>query len=188
MDKKLYKTIYADPPWNELGGGKVVRGANRHYRLMKTRDICMLDVSSLCEEDCHLYMWVTNGKLLDGIRVMEEWSFRYVTKIDWVKKSVGGNIQFGLGQYFRGSSESCLFGRRGGMLPYKYDENGKRMQGITAIIAPRTVHSKKPAEMRRMIERVSYGPMLELFATERNEGWDAWGDAVDSDVELHVRG
>lgn len=172
-----YHTIYADPPWLERGGGKIKRGADRHYPLMKTSEIIALDVASICEDDAHLYLWVTNNFLPDGLRVMEAWGFRYVTTITWMKDRQG------LGQYFRGITEHCLFGVKG-HLPYKLDENGKRCQGLTGFTAPRTEHSRKPEEMRDMIRRVSYGPYVELFAREPHEGWDVWGNEVETDIEL----
>lgn len=175
---KLYKTIYADPPWEERGGGKIVRGANRHYPLMKLDDILALPVSQLAEPNCHLYLWVTNGFLPSGFKVMEAWGFRYVTCITWAKD------RFGIGQYFRGQTEQLLFGVRG-MLPYKVsEETGKRMQGTTLITAPRQEHSQKPEEARQMIEKVSYGPFLELFARHKAPGWDVWGNEVQSDVVM----
>lgn len=171
-DRK-YKTIYADPPWPEHGGGKIKRGADRHYPLMKVKDIIALPVGGLADEEgCHLYCWVTNNYLLSGIDALRAWGFRYVTKIDWLKDRAG------LGQYFRGITESCLFGVRG-KLPYKLSAEGKRMQGKTGFYAPKSkIHSEKPEEMRKMIEIVSYAPRIELFATKETPGWDVWGNEV----------
>lgn len=145
-----YKTIYADPPWPESGGGKIKRGADRHYPLMKVKDIIVLPVAELADENCHLY------------------------SITWVKDRMG------LGQYFRGMTEHCLFGVKG-RLPYKI-EGGKRQQGRTAIQEAKTIHSRKPEKMRRMIETVSYAPRIELFARERAEGWDSWGNELKQTV------
>lgn len=167
IDKK-YKTIYADPPWMETGGGKIKRGADKHYKLMKTKDIIALPVQDICEDNAHLYLWVTNNFLKNGLAVMEAWSFIYKTTITWGKDKIG------LGQYFRGQSEHCLFGVKG-CLPYKIID-GKRSQGRTLLLAPRTEHSKKPNGMREMIEKVSYAPYIELFARERFINWDVWGD------------
>jgi len=178
-----YKTIYADPPWNERGAGRIKRGADRHYPLMKTPEIIALQdfVMSLAHpEGCHLYLWVTNNFLKDGLRVMEEWGFRYITKISWHKE---GNI--GLGQYFRGTSEDCLFGVRG-RLPYKV-VNGKRQQGRTSFSAPKQGHSQKPEKMVEMIETVSYAPYIELFAREPREGWDSWGLSIDDLIAEHAK-
>jgi N6-adenosine-specific RNA methylase IME4 len=179
---KEYRTIYADPPWPERGGGKIKRGADRHYKLMKVKDIMALPVINLAEDNAHLYLWTTNNYLESAYAVMRNWGFIPKTKIDWVKGIILPDGSFrlqnpGLGQYFRGLDEACIFGVRG-CLPYKLDENGKRQQGTTVIVAPRREHSQKPDEMRQMIEKVSYGPRIELFARERINGWDAWGDEV----------
>ena len=87
-----------------------------------------------------------------------------------------GKDKFGLGQYFRGQTEHCLFGVRGN-LPYKIAD-GKRQQGRTLLLAPRREHSQKPDEMRQMIEKVSYEPRIELFARQYVDGWDCWGDEI----------
>jgi len=165
-DKK-YKTIYADPPWPERGGGKIKRGADRHYELMTVKEIISLPVFELAEENCHLYLWATNNYLPAALEVMRAWGFVYKTCITW------GKDKFGLGQYYRGQTEHCLFGVRGS-LPYKVAD-GKRQQGKTLILAPRLEHSRKPDKMREMIERVSYPPYIELFAREQPLGWDVWG-------------
>lgn len=168
-----YKTIYADPPWNEQGGGKIKRGADRHYSLMKTKEIIKMKdfINDITEENAHLYLWVTNNFMQDGLNVMKEWGFRYVTMITWAKD------RFGLGQYFRGQTEHCLFGVKG-RLPYKII-NGKRQQATTLINAKREKHSKKPREMYEYIEKVSYGNYLELFARDKREGWDSWGNELE---------
>lgn len=173
---KKYNTIYADPPWMEQGGGQIKRGADRHYPLMKTVDIKRMPVADIAEENCHLYLWTTNNFLTDALEVMEAWGFRYVTMITWVKDRVG------LGQYYRGITEHCLFGVKGSF-PYKMD-NGKRLQGRTVIMAPKARHSEKPKEMRQWIEMVSYAPYIELFARQQNPGWDVWGNEVESSIAI----
>lgn len=165
-----YKTIYADPPWPENGGGKIKRGADRHYDLMSVKEIAALPIVSIAEDNAHLYLWATNNYLEQAFTVMRMWGFRPVTVITW------GKDKFGLGQYFRGQTEHCIFGVRGS-LPYKIAD-GKRQQGTTLILAPRTIHSQKPNKMREMIEKVSYPPYIELFARERFAGWDSWGNEV----------
>lgn len=174
---KQYATILADPPWLERGGGKIKRGADRHYPLMHTKDICILSVGSLALPDAHLYLWVTNNFLPDGLEVMKAWGFRYITCITWAKDKIG------LGQYFRGQTEQCLFGVRGNP-GYKLNESGGRCQGTTLITAPRGEHSAKPTALRAMIERVSRRPYLELFAREQVAGWDVWGNEVSSGIEI----
>lgn len=168
----LYRTILADPPWNERGGGKIKRGADKHYPLMKTKDIIAMSdfVSSISYDDCHLYLWSTNNFLPDALEVVKSWGFRYITMITWTKDRIG------LGQYYRGMTEHCIFAVKG-RLPYKIVD-GKRCQGTTSIVAPKTKHSKKPTEMYEYIERVSYGPYIELFARKKRDGWDSWGNEV----------
>lgn len=168
-----YKTIYADPPWYERGGGKIKRGADRHYPLMKTNEIMLLPIQNLVSDDgCHLYLWVTNNFLQDGFNVMKAWGFEYVTIITWIKDRQG------LGQYYRGNTEHCLFGTTKKRLPYKIN-GGKRCQGVTGFYEVRKEHSVKPNKMREMIETVSYPNRIELFARQKYEGWDYWGNEVN---------
>jgi N6-adenosine-specific RNA methylase IME4 len=175
-----YRIIYADPPWPEYGGGKIKRGADRHYPLMSLKAILELGdplQKHIDDDGCHLYLWVTNTHLADGFLVMDRWGFDYKTTITWCKD------RFGLGQYYRGQTEHCLFGVRG-RLPYRTTAEGKRAQGVTAIYAPRQAHSAKPEEMRRMIEKVSHAPRLELFARRDTDGWDVWGNQVQCDIAI----
>ena len=167
-----YKTIYIDPPWEEKGGGKIKRGADRHYNLMSIDEIEKLPIGSIADENgCHLYMWVTNNFLERSFALLKSWGFEYVTIITWNKDRIG------LGQYFRGLTEHCIFATTKKRLPYKlYD--GKRQQGVTGFYEAKTVHSRKPQKMRDMIEKVSYSPRIELFARQTFDGWDCWGNEI----------
>jgi N6-adenosine-specific RNA methylase IME4 len=140
-------------------------------------------VRDLAEGDAHLYLWVTNNKLLDGFRVMKAWGFEYKTLITWAKD------RFGLGQYYRGQTEHVIFAVRG-VLPYRQREiDGKRAQGRTLIDgfdAPREEHSVKPEVMREWIESVSHGPYIELFARRPAPGWDIWGNEVGEGI-IHCK-
>lgn len=168
-DKK-YRTILLDPPWMEQGGGKIKRGADRHYPLMKTSDIAKLPISDLADEEgAHIYLWVTNNFLKDGLYLLDYWGFDYVTMITWMKD------RFGLGQYYRGITEHCLFGVTKKRLPYKIID-GKRQQGVTGFYEAKREHSQKPERMYELIEKVSYSPRIELFARLPKEGYDCWGN------------
>jgi len=172
-----YQIIYADPPWMEQGGGRIKRGADKHYPLMKTKEIMAMNVPSA--KNAHLYLWVTNNHLKDGLMVMEAWGFKYKTTITWAKD------RFGIGQYYRGQTEHCLFGVKGN-LPYKTIA-GKRQQGTTLIQAKRKRHSEKPLEMIAFIEKVSARKgykKLELFARTKRKTWDVWGNEVNNSIEL----
>ena len=174
-----YRTLYADPPWPERGGGKIKRGADRHYALMSVEDILAMPFGEWAAPDAHLYLWVTNNYLPAGLACVKAWGFRYVTMVTWVKDRAG------LGQYYRGRTEHCLFAVRG-RLPYKTHNDGKRAQGETVIYEPeelpsafeevRQQHSVKPDQMRTYIETVSYQPRLELFARRACYGWGVWGN------------
>ena len=122
-------------------------------------------------------MWATNNFLPDALDVMKAWGFVYKTMITWAKP------RFGIGQYFRGQTEHCLFGVRG-CLPYKVID-GKRAQGRTLLVPDANwfntaTHSSKPPEMRAMIERVSYPSFIELFARQTTPNWDVWGNEVEN--------
>ena len=164
-----YQTIYADPPWAEVGGGVICRGAQGHYGVMKQKDLLELapKVRRVTAPAAHLYLWVTNNFTKDGLEIVKAWGFEYKTLITWAKD------RFGIGQYYRGQTEHCIFAVKG-VLPYKIAD-GKRQQGTTLVTAPRMEHSEKPAQMREYIERVSYAPRLELFGRKVPADWDAIG-------------
>lgn len=173
-----FRTILMDPPWAERGAGRVKRGADRHYKLMgkkRIRDTILQSGVWLPADDCHLYCWVTNNKLPDGLWLMGELGFRYVTNVAWAKNRAG------LGQYFRGKHELMLFGVRGS----GYAVRTKRKDLPSCIPAPhvrgadgKIVHSAKPPVFRDLIEARSEGPRLEMFARERRSGWTPWGHGV----------
>lgn len=180
--RQRFSTVLADPPWLERGGGQVKRGADRHYPLMSTAAICKLPVHQLAADDAHLYLWVTNNFLPEGLEVMAAWGFRYVTNLAWGKVR-DGKVQQGLGQYFRGAHELLLFGVRG-KVPYAVTDEGKRGQHPTLVLEPRGEHSAKPEVFHRIIEKVSPGPYLEIFARREVPGWERWGNEVQSTVTM----
>lgn len=173
---KKFKTILLDPPWNERGGGKIKRGADKHYPVMKTPEIICTILQSThwneIDENAHMYLWVTNNFLEDGLFVMKSLGFRYVTNIVWIKDRIG------LGQYARGKHEILLFGTRG----EKHTLVKKDNNSLTSVIeAKRNKHSKKPDESFEWIESRSYGPYLELFSRSKREGWVVWGNEINEE-------
>lgn len=171
---KKYRTIYADPPWNQTGGGKIKRGADRHYPLLKESEILKVMKDFLdgkVEDDAHLYMWVANNHLPEALRIIENLGFRYITNIVWAKSRIG------LGQYFRGQHEICLFAVKGnGFTPKKSNNSLSSLIGGKPISAQR--HSKKPEETYELIEARSDGPYLEMFARNYRPNWDSFGNEV----------
>lgn len=180
-----FKTILADPPWRFANRtGKVAPEHRRldRYSTMTLEDIKALPVSNAAADDAHLYLWVPNALLPDGIAVMEAWGFRYVSNVVWAKRRKdGGPDGRGVGFYFRNVTELILFGVRGSMRTL----SPARSQ-VNMIETRKREHSRKPDEQYDLIEECSPGPHLELFARHAREGWTAWGD--ESDHEVTPRG
>ena len=167
---ELFRAVVIDPPWMERGGGRITRGAQRHYDLLDKAGI--VKATTQCEhwdhvaDDAHLYLWTTNNHLPSGLEVMSAVGFKYVTNICWCKDRIG------LGQYFRGQHELCLFGVRG--KGYKVRTSDKTISSI--VSAKKTQHSQKPDEFYSMVERRSEGPYLDMFGRHSRDGWVVWGD------------
>jgi N6-adenosine-specific RNA methylase IME4 len=164
-----YRTILADPPWDVLQSSPL--GAERHYPLMTLDRIAAMPVGDLAANDAHLWLWVTNATLRAGYDVIEAWGFTPRSPLTWIKPRLG------LGVYLRNATEHLLFATRG-RAPVAY-----RGQP-TWMFAPLQEHSHKPEEQYGVIERVSPGPYLELFARRRQPGWDVWGNQIDSDIAI----
>lgn len=169
--KQKYATILADPPWKKDQLGNY--GAVKHYKLMSIEDIKAMPVEDLAADNAHLYIWLTNSTITEGYEIMKEWGFTPRSLCVWWKPRLG------LGNYFRLCTEFLLFGTRG-KAPVKFNAQPNW------LFAARQDHSHKPEEQYAMIERMSNGPYLELFARRRQPGWDAWGLEVPggSDVDL----
>lgn len=174
-DKK-YSIIYADPPW-KYGGGKnkkTFQGlASVYYDTMKTKDICDLPIPNITADDAVLFLWVTPPQLVDGLKVLESWGFKYKTiAFNWIKYYKSGKPFFGLGFWTRSNSEICLLGVKGNI----HRVDNKVSQIIQTECLP---HSKKPDEARdRIVQLIGDLPRIELFARQQTEGWDCWGNEV----------
>ncbi|WP_205660949.1 MT-A70 family methyltransferase [Amycolatopsis vastitatis] len=169
---KQFRTILADPPWDVLQKGGY--GAGRHYQLMTLERIKAMPVGDLAENNAHLWLWVTNATLRDGYDVAASWGFTVRSPLTWVK------FRIGLGSYLRNTTEHLLFCTRG-KAPVQF-----RSQP-TWFTAPVQDHSHKPEEQYALIERVSPGPYLELFARRRpssNANWSVWGNQIHSDITI----
>lgn len=167
-----FRTILADPPWSHEQKG--ARGADQHYPLMSLARIKAMPVRGLAADDAHLYLWVTNAALRDGYDVAQAWGFTVRSPLTWIK------FRLGLGTYLRNTTEHLLFATRGNA-PVKF-----RSQP-TWINAPVQDHSHKPEEQFALIERISDGPYLELFARRRpssSAAWSVWGNEIDSDISI----
>ncbi|MFC1015238.1 MT-A70 family methyltransferase [Pasteurella multocida] len=172
-DKK-YQIIYADPPWNY--SNKASNGAvTNHYRTMTFKEIESMPVNQLADDDCVLFMWVTFPILDKALEVIKAWGFKYKTiGFNWVKtnKKQTDKYFFGCGNWTRANSEICLIATRG--KPKRANASVSQI-----IIEPVQHHSKKPDIVReKIVELMGDLPRIELFARNKTDGWDVWGNEV----------
>ena len=182
-----YRTIVVDPPWkfdqpwksgylayrshspgnpsspNE--GRKLARGAAAKYAVVELAEIEALPIREWAEDNAHLYLWATNSHLRAAFGIMEAWGFTYKTTLTWCKNKIG------MGRYYRNSTEHVLFGVRGSLMTQRRDV-------WTHFNAERHKHSEKPAAFYDMVQTMSPGPYLDVFARKPRFFWDCWGDEV----------
>ena len=162
---KKFKTIYMDPPWRY--GNRASRGAaENHYPTMSLPEIASLPVGELAAERAHLYFWTTNSFLEDALLLMRVYGFEFKSSLIWVKP------QIGCGNYFRNSHEFLLLGVKG-----KLTFADRSLKSW--VEADRKAHSEKPECVRKMIEKASPGPYLELFGRKPVDGWLVWGNEIE---------
>lgn len=176
-----FSTVLADPPWRFANRtGKVAPEHRRldRYSTMSLDAIKSLNVADVTARNAHLYLWVPNALLPDGLDVMSAWGFRYVSNIVWAKRRLdGGPDGRGVGFYFRNVTELLLFGVKGSMRTLAPGRSQVNM-----IETRKREHSRKPDEQYDLIESCSPGAYLEMFARHPHKGWTVWGDESPSDV------
>lgn len=171
-ERKRYGTVLVDAPWNINQRGKNNnRSAERHYPLMPLERIKAMPVADLCEENAHLYLWCPNGLIPQALEVIKAWGFTYRCTMVWCKPRMS------LGNYIRTAHETMCFATRGNS-PVKFHGQPSFM------FCAQQDHSHKPEEQFAVIERLSDGPYLELFARRHQPGWDCWGNEIDSDIVI----
>lgn len=176
---RSFATILADPPWQfQNRTGKMAPEHKRlnRYGTMVLDDILALPVNQLTADTAHLYLWVPNALLPDGLRVLEAWGFQYKSNLVWHKvRKDGGPDGRGVGFYFRNTTELILFGVKG--------KNARTLapgrSQVNIIRSMKREHSRKPDEMYELVEACSPGPRLELFARGSRPGWTTWGNQAD---------
>jgi len=188
---KKYQIIYADPAWSydkKIGQGI----ADDIYPTMNIETIISLPIQKITADDCFLFLWVTFPMLQEGLDVIRDWGFQYKTLgFSWIKTNKRQNQSqfsflpvdnidtfFGIGHYTKSNCEVCLIGKRGN--PKVIDNTVS-----SVLISPLRGHSRKPDETRdRIVQLCGDLPRVELFAREKHEGWDVWGNEVESDIIL----
>ena len=182
MDK--YSIIYADPPWHyrtysEKGKG---RSADQHYPTMSIEQIKALPVETLAADDCALFMWITFPCMKEAFEVLEAWGFQYKTvAFVWVKQNrVSDSLFWGMGYWTRSNAEICVLATKG---------HPKRVSNSVhqVVVSHIERHSKKPDEAReRIVQLMGDLPRIELFARQTTDGWDVWGNEVDSSIHMNT--
>ncbi len=179
-----FSTILADPPWRfENRTGKMAPEHQRllRYPTMTMEEIFELPVNRLAAARAHLYLWVPNALISEGLEVMKRWGFTYKTNLVWYKiRKDGGPDGRGVGFYFRNVTELVLFGIRGSMRTL---DAGRTQTNV--LSTQKREHSRKPDEMYTLIESCSPGPYLELFARHPRRGWAQWGNEEVEDVSAY---
>lgn len=187
-----FQTIVADPPWPQAKSGprsKEKRGGPREWRAgtraalpystMTVEEIATFPVEGLAADDAHLYLWTTNRFVFDARDVAKAWGFTYSTLLPWCKSPMG----LGPGGAFAITTEFCLFCRRGSLAPLRrWDTSWFQFKRVMA--GGSVKHSAKPDAFLDVVEQVSPGPYVELFARRPRLGWERWGDEADSTIEL----
>jgi N6-adenosine-specific RNA methylase IME4 len=179
---KKYSIVYADPPWDYKGqkqhagaGKKTTGSASVHYSTMKLKDLKKLPISSLVADDSLLFMWSSSPHLDQGIDLMKAWGYKWAT-VGFVWDKLRVNPGF----YTMSQCELCLVGKRGKIPKPRGARNIRQL-----VSDLRGKHSVKPTEVRLRIEQMfPHHKRIELFARHKYDGWDAWGDEIDSDVRL----
>ena len=184
---KKYQIIYADPPWQFRNYSdkwhekhEESRWVGKHYPIMTLDDICRLPIGDIAGNDCCLFIWSTSPTLKYALKVIEAWGFTYKTKaFSWVKTNPkSGGYFTGMGFWTRANTEDCLLATKGH--PKRIDRGVRQL-----VVSSRLSHSEKPPEIsERIVQLMGDIPRIELFARKKVDGWDCWGDEVESDIEL----
>ena len=185
LPNNKYQIIYADPPWsydNFQGKGKKYGDVSAHYTTMLLEDLKKLNVNILSDKNCILFMWATFPHLKNAIEVLESWGFKYITvAFVWVKTDSKGKYRAdGLGFYTNSNAEIVLIGKKG-----TFQRQCNNVKQI--IFSKKRQHSRKPDEIyQRIIDLCGKLPRIELFARQRIEGWDVWGNEVPTDTQKRL--
>ena len=185
LPNKKYNIIYADPPWHygsksavNNTTGSAIKPLSDHYSTMSLQELKNMPIKNMTKDDAACFMWVTDSHIDEALEVLRSWGFAYKTiAFNWVKTTSKGNYCKNVAPWTMKSSEICLLGIKGRMTKYKQANNIESL-----VIAQRTQHSQKPNEVRKRIEDL-FGdlPRIELFARQKTDGWDVWGDEILDD-------
>lgn len=182
MENKKYQIIYADPPWEYKESGSGNRVVSSHYSTMNIEDIKALPIESISDEKSILWLWVTFPRLEQGLEVIKSWGFKYYgLGFDWVKMSKNGKPSWGMGYYTRQNTEVCLIGVK--PKPHRFKPQVRNV--LSVVHSDRLKHSEKPKIFKdKIVEIIGDLPRVELFAREKTEGWDVFGNEVEDSIKF----
>lgn len=180
---KKYQIIYADPPWkykvySKKGEG---RSAENHYSTMSMEDIGNMPVGKLADKNCVLFLWLTFPTMKEALEILDKWGFKYKTvAFVWIKQNKKSPSLFmGLGFWTRANAEICILATKGNP-----KRESKKVHQV--IVSPIREHSRKPDETRdRIVELMGDLPRIELFARQKVDGWDSWGNEIENDIDIN---
>lgn len=174
LPDKKYNILYIDPPWifnNKNTGGTMKSGAENKYKVMSLDELKKMDINSICEDDCVLFMWWVGSQPQEALDLVNTWGFKLktMTGFNWVKLTKLNKLHFGMGFWTRAGSECCLIATKGKPKPIK-----RNIRSVVKAYAGE--HSKKPNIIAdKIVELCGDLPRLEIFARDRKHGWDSWG-------------
>lgn len=184
--QEKYSIIYCDPPWkfkNHTTGGQMIGGASYHYNTETIKNLKKMDINSITEKDCVLFMWWVASQPKEAIELVEEWGFeiKTMTAFNWVKTTKTGKLFFGMGFWTRAGSENCLIAIKG-----KPKKISSSIRSVHLLINEK--HSKKPQLFRDLIVQM-FGNLkkLEMFAREKSEGWDVFGNQIENSIKIKLK-
>lgn len=179
IPNKKYNCIVIDPPWYyQLRKDDKTHRNRIPYPPMKIEEILLLPIPELCSKDgTVLWLWFTNNHLLEASDCIRHWGFELKTILTWEKVTKKGMPRIGTGHWLRNCTEHCILATRGHVTSFSYSK--KLTNEPTILKAPRREHSRKPEEFYDLVNHLCYGTKLEMFARQKREGWDVWGNEVD---------
>ena len=165
---KRYRTIVADPPWH-YDTPAYGYGADANYPTMRPEELMGMPVGLWASDNSHLYLWTTNTFIVEAHQIAKAWGFQPKTVLTWIKRRIRDDEWLGMGHYFRGTTEHIVFAVRGAL-------NTSHGDQPNFFYGARGAHSEKPAAFYDMVQRMSPGPYLDVFARKQRFGFDTWGD------------
>ena len=184
LPTKTYSSIVIDPPWfYQLRKDDKTHRNRIPYPPMKIEEILKLPVPDLCNQDgAVLWLWFTNNHMIEASQCIEHWGFELKTILTWLKVSKAGNPRIGTGHWLRNCTEHCILATKGKVTSFSHAKT--LTNDSTILMSPRREHSRKPDEFYELVNKLCTSSKLEMFARQKRQGWDSWGNETDKFKEV----